>query len=62
MEQAVTQRTDKKRKDIMPAGGFAEDRDVIWISAEFFNIILHPFQCLNNIQRSEIGTAVEAFR
>ena len=41
---------------------FAEDRNVTWITAEVFNIILHPTQCLNNIQRSEIRTAIEALR
>jgi len=59
VKQACRGRHRQQRADLSAAAGFTEDRDVAWIAAEANDIVAHPFQRGDHVQRSGIAGLAE---
>ncbi len=63
MEQPARRRHGQQRADFAPAAGLAEDRHVAGIAAEPVDVVAHPLQRRDHVERAgvprlcELGTA-----
>ena len=55
MEQPARRRHRQQRADLAAAAELAEDRDVARIAAEAVDVVAHPFQCGDHVQRAGIA-------
>src|SRR5580698_9065469 len=50
MEEAFSLRHCEQNADFASSAGFAEDRNVVWISPKLRDVLAHPLQCSDQVE------------